>query len=272
MQGRLSPLIDNRIQAFPQNFWKNEFPMAKKIGFDLIEWVVDSESNPIFDDKQLQEISRLSKDNGIKINSLCADIFMEKYLFKNSEKELKQNLEILEKLIIRCQKCNIKIIELPFVDSSSIDSIEQQEELIKNLKSVIPTAEKCNVILGLETDLESHVFVKFLEKFDSMNIKANYDVGNSVSKNYDPLIELDILKNWIVNVHIKDRYNDGETVPLGSGDVNFNEFFQKLENIGYRGDLIIQGAREDLYGNVDVENTCSKYLEFINRYLEKRTE
>ena len=98
------------------------------------------------------------------------------------------------------------------------------------------------------------------------------DRGNSVSKNYDPLIELDVLKNWIVNVHIKDRYHDGETVPLGSGDVNFNEFFQKLENIDYRGDLIIQGAREDLSGNIDVENTCSKYLEFINRYLEKRTE
>ena len=42
---------------------------------------------------------------------------MEKYLFKNSEKEIKQNLEILERLIIQCQKCNITIIELPFVDS-----------------------------------------------------------------------------------------------------------------------------------------------------------
>ena len=272
MQGRLSPLIDNRIQAFPHNFWKNEFSVAKRIGFDLIEWVVDSESNPIFDDIQLQEILTLSKENGIKINSLCADIFMEKYLFKNSEKEIKQNLEILERLIIQCQKCNITIIELPFVDSSSINNIEQQEELIENLKSVKATAEKYNVILGLETDLESHNFVKLLEKLDSVNIKAYYDVGNSVSKNYDPLIELDVLKNWIVNVHIKDRYHDGETVPLGSGDVNFNEFFQKLENIDYRGDLIIQGAREDLSGNIDVENTCSKYLEFINRYLEKRTE
>ena len=70
MQGRLSPLIDNRIQAFPHNFWKNEFSVAKRIGFDLIEWVVDSESNPIFDDIQLQEILTLSKENGIKINSL----------------------------------------------------------------------------------------------------------------------------------------------------------------------------------------------------------
>ena len=50
------------------------------------------------------------------------------------------------------------------------------------------------------------------------------------------------------------------------------EFFEKLRNIDYEGDLIIQGAREDLDGDIPVEKTCSKYLEFINRYLEKRTE
>ena len=270
MQGRLSPPIDNRIRAFPENFWRNEFHLAKKLGFELIEWVVDDESNPIFDDMQINEILRLSEENGIKINSLCADIFMEKFLFENSEDKTKQNLQILKKLIFQCKKCSIGIIELPFVDSSSLKNSEQEKNLIVNLDRVKSTAEKCNVILGLETDLESHAFVELLEKFDSKCIRANYDVGNSISKNFDPLIELDVLKDWIVNVHIKDRCVGGKTVPLGSGDVNFNEFFQKLNEIEYAGDLIIQGAREDLTRDVPIEDTCSKYLEFINRYLEKR--
>ena len=58
-------------------------------------------------------------------------------------------------------------------------------------------------------------------------------------------------------------------------EVNINNvevFFQKLNDIDYNGDLIIQGAREDLNGDTPVEKTCMKYLEFINRYLEKRTE
>ena len=120
--------------------------------------------------------------------------------------------------------------------------------------------------------MESNVFLELLEKLDSPNIKANYDIGNSIAKNYDPLKELDVLKEWIVNVHIKDRYKNGETVSLGSGDVNFEVFFQKLNDIDYNGDLIIQGAREDLNGDTPVEKTCMKYLEFINRYLEKRIE
>ena len=46
MQGRLSPPINNKIQGFPHNFWENEFHLAKEIGFELIEWIVDSDDNP----------------------------------------------------------------------------------------------------------------------------------------------------------------------------------------------------------------------------------
>ena len=33
MQGRLSPIINNKIQAFPEKYWKTEFSKAKKLGF-----------------------------------------------------------------------------------------------------------------------------------------------------------------------------------------------------------------------------------------------
>ena len=270
MQGRLSPPINKKIQKFPHNYWKDEFSLARKIGFDLIEWVVDDENNPIFYDEQINEILELSKKYDIQINSLCADIFMEKFLFKNEAKDTIKNLEILKKLIHQCSKCNIKIIELPFVDSSSIRNIEYQNQLVQNFKVIKKIAEEYDIVLGLETDLESKSFVKFLEKFDSPHIRANYDIGNSVSNNFNPLIELDDLEKWIINIHVKDRYRFGDTVQLGLGDVNFSEFFEKLRNIDYEGDLIIQGAREDLDDDIPVEKTCLKYLEFINRYLEKR--
>jgi hexulose-6-phosphate isomerase len=32
MQGRLSPMIDGRIQSFPWDYWENEFSLAKEIG------------------------------------------------------------------------------------------------------------------------------------------------------------------------------------------------------------------------------------------------
>ena len=41
MQGRLSPLVDNQIQAFPFNHWDQEFALAKEIGLGCMEWTLD---------------------------------------------------------------------------------------------------------------------------------------------------------------------------------------------------------------------------------------
>ena len=41
MQGRLSKQIGNRIQAFPEKYWKSEFSKAKKLGLNTIEWTLD---------------------------------------------------------------------------------------------------------------------------------------------------------------------------------------------------------------------------------------
>jgi L-ribulose-5-phosphate 3-epimerase len=58
MQGRLSQPINGKIQSFPKDTWREEFHLAKKIGFDLIEWVLDDDltSNPIIDKEKLIEI------------------------------------------------------------------------------------------------------------------------------------------------------------------------------------------------------------------------
>ena len=41
MQGRLSKKIGNKIQAFPDKYWRLEFPKAKALGLKSIEWTLD---------------------------------------------------------------------------------------------------------------------------------------------------------------------------------------------------------------------------------------
>ena len=99
---------------------------------------------------------------------------------------------------------------------------------------------------------------------------ANYDIGNSTAKKYNTKLELKMLQPWLVNIHIKDRKFNGYTVPLGQGDVNFDLFFSTLKKINYNGDLIIQGAREDLNDStITSESTCKKYFTFVENYIEK---
>ncbi len=41
MQGRLSSMVGNKIQAFPSKNWFKEFKIAKSIGISLMEWTID---------------------------------------------------------------------------------------------------------------------------------------------------------------------------------------------------------------------------------------
>ena len=50
MQGRLSALVDGKIQAFPWNEWREEFPRAKALGIGRMEWTIDQDrlrENPL---------------------------------------------------------------------------------------------------------------------------------------------------------------------------------------------------------------------------------
>ena len=271
MQGRLSNAIENQIQVFPKESWKKEFMVSKQIGFDSIEWIFDTiEKNPILDDEGIKEIKNISTKYDVKINSLCADYFMIFKLFDVSDFQLEKNLDILKKLLNQCSKLGIRILEIPFVDSSSLKSIRNKAEIVKNLEKSISLVQDLGMFLTFETDLAPEEFRELLLKFNHPNIKANYDIGNSTSNGYNTKHELEILREWIINIHIKDRILNGHTVPLGKGDADFNSFFSTLKKIDYKGDLIIQGAREDIpESKISPEETCLRYLNFVKQYLDK---
>jgi len=269
MQGRLSNQYNKNIQSFPVDSWEKEFEIASNLQLDTIEWILDElQPNPILTREGITEIKQLMKKYNISINAICADYFMTKKLFNESQHELEENIEVLKKLIIHANKLEISMIEIPLVDSSSLQTSKNKDEFGLNLDKVLSLAEKNNITIVLETDLHPQDFKEFLMKFDFPSIMANYDSGNSASLGYNSKEELIILKKWIRNVHIKDRKFHGGTVPFGTGDTDFELFFSSLSKINYSGDLIIQGARF-LDEKISSETTCKTYQEFVKRYVDK---
>jgi hexulose-6-phosphate isomerase len=61
MQGRLSPRIDGKIQAYPEKSWQNEFHLAKEIGYSAIEWIVEEplEKNALMSELGRDSINQL---------------------------------------------------------------------------------------------------------------------------------------------------------------------------------------------------------------------
>jgi sugar phosphate isomerase/epimerase len=190
---------------------------------------------------------------------------MEKKFFNETTFQIEKNLNVLEKLIKNCNKIGIPILEIPFVDSSSILTLEHEKVIVENLNKVSSLAQDCGLAIALETDLPPVRFKNFLDNLDPLVFFANYDTGNSAALGYDVKEEIETLSNKIKNIHIKDRLH-GKTVPLGTGAVNFDLFFSNLKRINYNGDLIIQGAREIDHSPTE---TCKKYLKFVKQYVDK---
>ena len=270
MQGRLSPPINGKIQAFPGNTWEEEFKLAADIGFDEIEFIFESknyENNPMFTSDGPYKIKKLSEETGVQVNYVCADYFMERPFIRVSEEDKNKSVEILKYLIKQCAQIGIRGIEIPMVDNSKIETKAEKELVIECLKECLLVAETYNIKLGLETSLNPDDFKALIEKINHPLIEANYDIGNSASLGYDTEEEVLTLGKWVNNVHIKDRLLGGGTVPLGEGNANFDLFFKTLNKISYKGSFILQTAR----GEDDIE-TAKKNLAFVKDYIRKYLE
>lgn len=246
MQGRLSPPINGRIQAFPKDTWADEFPRAQAVGLQCIEWIYEvygAEDNPLASSQGLSQMAALSRRYNVDVSSLCADYFMDRPLLRVSEAVRQERLKRLLWLLRQCSQAGIERVVLPFVDRSEIRSDRELSTVVASLRNVLPEAERLDIELHLETSLLPLRFRDLLAQLGSPYIKVNYDIGNSAALGYDPKVEFEAYGEHIGSVHIKDRLRHGSTVPLGEGDADFTYCFAALKALGYRGDFILQVAR-----------------------------
>ena len=248
MQGRLLPKYLGRYQAYPVGYWQEEFPKAAALGLDCIEFILDFDSveqNPLLTLGGPDEILRIVAETGVKVQTVCADIFMEAPLHHPDEQIAAYSQNILERLLERASTLSVTDIVIPCVDKSSMLDEAAQDRLVQRLQPLVDRAEKFSVNLALETDLAPQPFAELLEKFESQRVTVNYDTGNSAAHGFDPIEELACYGDRISDIHIKDRVLNGGSVELGSGDTKFDEFFDALRKFNYLGPFILQAYRDD---------------------------
>ncbi len=248
MQGRLTEPKGRGIQFFPFDNWKEEFVTARELRLDEIEFIFDYENyegNPLWKDKG-RKVKEVVNETGVCINSVCFDYFMRRPFFKfdgtKREEVLEENKRIIEHILCNMKQTGARLLEIPLVDDSSLKS-EREAEVFRDFLLQILKNAPGDIKFGLETDLPPKEFKEYLDSFGQARIGANYDSGNSSGIGYRPYEEVTTLKDYIFNVHIKDRLYQGTTVALGTGSADFKELFRGLKEIGYAGSFILQAAR-----------------------------
>jgi hexulose-6-phosphate isomerase len=266
MQGRLSPIINNRIQQFPWNSWSNEFVLASKIDIKIIEWTIDTfkfRKNPLISINQCDEINLIMEKTNISIPSVTCDYFMENPPWKTDLKLVKEGIS---SILHGMRNIKSTILVVPLVDNSSLldsNSVKIVENLFTDL---IPEIIQNKLQIAFECDLNPEKLSEFIGKFDRNYFGINYDIGNSSSLGFNPTEEIKAYGSRIINVHVKDRKLNGATVPLGEGDADFLEIFRLLQEEKYQGNLILQTARSKEGKDTEV---LVKYKKLVEKWWEE---
>jgi len=266
MQGRLSPVINGMIQAFPWNTWEDEFRIANKININLMEWTLDFDNlykNPLMYDDGRKRIQHLSDIFKIKINSLTGDCFMQYPFWKSEEAEFKKLTKVFKDVSKACALMGIEFVIVPLVDNGSLKSNVEEKKIINFFFEEQEFFQEIGVKVIFESDFNPQRLKNFISHFNNDIYGINYDIGNSAALGFNVIDEMECYGDRILNIHVKDRPYDGTTVPLGQGDANFDLIFKLFKEIGYKGNYILQTARV----SQDHDKLIKKYHNMVKNWM-----
>jgi L-ribulose-5-phosphate 3-epimerase len=268
MQGRLCSRVDGKIQAFPWRDWESEFSAAQGILLKLMEWTLDQDrlyENPLMTADGQERIRVLCRQHGVSIPSLTGDCFMQAPFWKvDGEVRISLQLDFLA-IGSACAQVGIEMMVVPLVDNGRLDTLEQEDVLVAFLLEQQRFLSEHNLRVIFESDFIPAELSRFINRLPAEQFGINYDIGNSAALGYLPDEEFAAYGERIVNVHVKDRVLGGTTVPLTTGNADFDAVFAALFRIGYQGNFILQTARAIDENHAEVLAT---YRDMTSQWLQ----
>lgn len=270
MQGRLTDVTNGVIQEFPVDNWKNEIIEASSLGFNIIEWTLDYHNfstNPFITYQGRDSIAAICNSFNMSIPSVTCDCFMQMPFWKTINDDNSLFLQFYE-VCIAASHLGTNFLVVPLVDNGSLESCEQEKFFIDNINNLEFFLKRLNIQLLFESDYNPTDLSAFIDKFSTDTVGINYDIGNSASLGFSPSQELECYGDRVHNVHVKDRKYGGSSVPLLTGDADFDAVFKCLNKLNYTGNFILQTARSDSQQH---QSVLSKYKAIVqglvNKYL-----
>ena len=229
---------------------------AKEIGLDGVE-VTFGEPGGEYDLRK-PEVRRqyleTSKRLGVRIASLAMGVLNRRPYASDPEAEqwVAECVEVMPKL-------NQRVVLLAFFGKGDVkDKPEAQKEVIRRLKKVAPRAEKAGVVLGFESTLNADEHLRILDAVGSPAVQVYYDVANMHYNGYDIYKEIrQIGRERICQIHAKEQKL------LGQGPIDFLKVKEALDEIGWTGWLVIEGATVQGKSLVECYQLNQKYLRSI---------
>lgn len=228
--------------------------VAKRIGLDGVQ--VDfgrAEDNlPLFDaDLQKRFLDEAQKQQ-MEIASLAMGV-LNNIPYKSdprADRWVREGIDVAHAM-------GAKIILLAFFGEGDLQKDPQGVDVVvKRLRRVAVQAEQAGVTLGIESWLSAAQHIDIVNRIESPAVRVYYDVANSHKMGYDIYQEIRILGEHICQFHAKDYDN-----LYGKGSIDFPRVRSAMDDIGYRGWLVMEGTKMPL----GVEESCRYDAEYLRK-------
>jgi sugar phosphate isomerase/epimerase len=230
------------------------FAVAKQIGLDGVEvsFGEPGSANDLRDEDVRQEYLRQAQQHDMEIASLAMGVLnrVPYATDPRTEKWVADVVDVMPKL--GAKVCLLGV----FGDGNIQGDRAKQDEVIRRLKRIAPSAEKAGVVLGVESRLNAEDHMRMVDAVASPAVKVYYDVANMAGQGHDIYREIRQLGgDRICQVHMKEN---GRL--LGQGPIDFPRVKEAIDDIGYSGWLIIEGATVRGKSMVECYQHNQKYL------------
>ncbi|MFA2809879.1 sugar phosphate isomerase/epimerase family protein [Bacillus mycoides] len=205
--------------------------------------------------------------NEIKVPSLAISFGESGIVGAEDESVIEQLKRVADKgLELGANIITAHIGKIPDVEKS-----ERYEKMQRACYEIGDLSLKLGGVFAIETGSEKAIVLKrFLENINSKGLAVNFDPANLISDvNENPIESLFLLKDYIVQTHIKDckeLKSDSSSkyieVAAGNGEVDFDIFFKVLDEIGFDGYNMIERN-----GYFDELNGMSRSINFVKKYI-----
>ena len=214
---------------------------AKELGADGVQlWVVNNDLDPRALAKSGREdLITYMTSLGLERSALCGDIggFTDPARVDENIARTKEMFDLCVDLQTPILTTHVGVVP---EDTAS----RAYADLLAAVREVAVYAAERGCCLATETGPESGAALAgFLRAVESPGAKANYDPANLCMGGFDPVADVNDLREFIVHTHAKDGLalpGKYEERPLGKGDVDFPAYLDALRAVGYEGYLTIE--------------------------------
>ena len=237
---------------------------AAEVGADGFQIYVTS--GEMYPDNMSQsgrrDFLRFVNDNGLVISALCGD-FGQPY---TREEGLDELIAKTEKVIDLAVDLKTPVITTHIGVVEEDPAAKSRKIMADALNHVGAYADGKGVVFATETGPEpGPVLADFIASLKTDAVKANFDPANLAMKGFGVIEGVESLAPYIVHTHAKDGIQkddgSGEEVPLGEGDVPWDEYIAAMDKIGYTGFYTIEREVGE-----DPEADVRKAVEFLKRW------